>query len=242
MGRRLRCVPKVSSVAKAGGYPTSEDSSGPAAVNLSEGDLVDIWIHAANKWFTDGLIAEVRHEASTTSDGRPLPAGCAKIVYNNGTCAKWLQPDLLNNRNVVKPFPKPPHFQGLMQKQTHHLASQWNVRQFEIRDGFLKWWKTQIDYVSGDKPQGSLHLIGLQMPKIAVDKPTQIAIRTASSKGVVYNLDINAGDADGGLLGLRCLKDRTSEEYATALQQHVFLFRQHGAYADRVHKMQVGSR
>jgi hypothetical protein len=230
MERQLRCVTK--SVAKA------DTSGGSAAVShLKKGDLVDIWIHAAKKWYTDGLIVEVRGETSATGDGKPLPAGCAKITYDNGQKVKWLQPEVLANKLVVKPFVKPPKFHGLMLKQTHGLmASQWNLRHFDLSDGFLSWWKSKADYDAGGKPSVCLILVGLRMQKCG-GKSTQFWMRTASSKGVVYLFDINADDADGGLLGLSCLKNKTSEEYADALRQYMFVFNQHGAYAERIHKM-----
>mmetsp|Transcript_96419 Transcript_96419/g.267881 ORF Transcript_96419/g.267881 Transcript_96419/m.267881 type:complete len:589 (+) Transcript_96419:117-1883(+) len=242
MERSLRCVAKASSGAEAATCLPIEEPGEPASVCLNKGDLVDIWNHAANKWFTDGLIVEVRDEASTTAGGKPLPAGCAKIFYDSGKRAKWLQPKVLNDRRIVKPFVKPPNFRGYMKKQTHNVVSQWNVCYFELRDGFLTWWKTLEEYDAGVKPHASLGLVGLQMPKGAADKSTRISIRTASSKGVVYNFDINADDADGGLLGLRCLKDRRSEEYATAVQQHVEVFSQHAALADRMHQTWVGGK
>jgi len=173
----------------------------------TKGELVDIWSASENKWFTDGVIEEVRDKASTSHEGKPLPAGCAKIVYNNGSRGKWLQPEALNDRNVVKPSIKPPHFTGFMKKETHNLLSEWHDRYFEMRDGFLTWWISKEDAKAGTKPQCSLELVKLQMK--AAGSTTKFSIRTASSRGVVYNFDTNVTAGRHSV-----------EEWANALKQH----------------------
>jgi len=186
---------------------------------LAKGDLVDIWSASENKWFTDGMIEEMRDTASTSHEGKPLPAGCAKIVYNNGARGKWLQPEVLNDRSVVKPSIRPPTFHGFMKKETHNILSEWHDRYFELRDGFLTWWITLDDSKAGSKPQCSLELVRLQMK--ASGSTSRFSLRTASSSGVVYNFDAAAKD-----------DAHTVEEWTNALKQHA-------AFANRMYKFRT---
>lgn len=206
----------------------NEEKKAPDATNVeaalgrfNKGDQVDIWSHTENKWFTDGVIEETRDEASTTVDGKPLPAGAAKIVYSNGQRGKWLQPEILNDRSVVKPSIKPAVFNGFMKKETHNIMSEWHTRHFELRDGFLTWWITIEDAKAGTKPQCSLELVGLQMK--ATDKSTKISIRSASSRGVVYNFDSNAGTTP-----------KSIEDWVAALKLHA-------AFANRMYKFRTAA-
>jgi len=152
-----------------------------------KGDLVDIWSSSEKKWFTDGVLEEVRGGTSSTADGKELPPGCVKVVYGNGLRGKWIHPDAMNDEAQVKRAEKPEVFSGFLLKETHKFRKDWHMRYFEVKDGFLTWWVTQEDAKNGVKPQSSLSLVGLMM-KIKKSS-TQFGVRTASSKGVVYNLD-----------------------------------------------------
>merc|ERR1711966_643634 len=116
---------------------------------------------------------------------------------------------------VVKPSIKPPSFLGKMKKETHNILTEWHVRHFELQDGFLTWWITAEDAVAGAKPQCSLELVGLQMK--SSDKSSKISIRTASSRGVVYNFDAHTGakPADPPVEGSHQLG-----EWVAVLKQH----------------------
>jgi outer membrane biosynthesis protein TonB len=192
------------------------EASAEKKTGVKVGDLVDIGSHTEGKWFTDGIIEEVRVNASTTHEGKPLPAGCGKIVYNAGSRGKWLQPEALNDRSVVKPSIRPTTFTGFLKKETHNILSEWHVRYFELKDGYLTWWITLEDARTGVKPQTSLELVGLQMKAPA--QSSKFSIRTASSKGVVYNFDAATGAGYHPV-----------EEWAANL-------RQHAAYANRMYK------
>jgi hypothetical protein len=220
-------APKVETKAEEASPPPAPtpDPAPPAPttkkLGFKVGDLVDIWSHTEGKWFTDGIIEEVRETASSTHEGKPLPAGCGKIVYNAGSRGKWLQPEALNDRQIVKPSIRPTTFTGFLKKETHNILSEWHVRYFELKDGYLTWWITLEDARTGVKPQTSLELVGLQMKAPA--QSAKFSIRTASSKGVVYNFDAATGTGY-----------HTVEEWAANL-------RQHAAYANRMHKFRSTS-
>jgi len=204
--------------------PTAEEphgetaGTGPADKNgYKKGDLVDIYSLTEKKWFTDGVIEEIRLVTSATPDGKPLPAGCAKVVYSNGQRGKWLQPEAMADRNLVKPSIKPQVFAGFLKKETHNILSEWHVRHMELRDGFFTWWISEEDAKCKVKPQCALELVGLQMKATATS--TRFALRTASSKGVVYNFDCATGTPAA----------KSVEDWAAALKQHA-------AYANRMHK------
>lgn len=181
-----------------------------------KGDSVDIFSESEKKWFTDGVIEDVKDEASVTPEGKELPKGCAKIVYSNGQRGKWLHPDVLYNKNVVQASIKPTRFKGFLKKETHNLLSEWHVRYFELRNGYLSWWITVEDGKKGSKPQCTLELVGLEL-KVAASSAL-ISIRTASSRGVVYNFDAKTGPGQN-----------TIEEWVAA-------FKQHAAFANRMFK------
>jgi len=211
-------APKILEELPKAEQPETTAGTGPADKNgYKKGDLVDIYSLTEKKWFTDGVIEEIRLTSSATPDGKPLPAGCAKVVYSNGQRGKWLQPEAMADRNLVKPSIKPQVFTGFLKKETHNILSEWHVRHMELRDGFFTWWISEEDAKCKVKPQCALELVGLQMKATATS--TRFALRTASSKGVVYNFDCATGLASA----------KSVEDWAAALKQHA-------AYANRMHK------
>merc|ERR1712098_834750 len=116
-------------------------------------------------------------------------------------------PDPMNDLEAVKPSARPKPFSGVLQEETHNLLSEWHVRFFELKDGNLTWWITQEDQKNNAKPQCCLSLVGLMM-KVATSS-TRFAIRTVSSKGVVYNFDCNTGTGAKPLV-----------QWVQALKQH----------------------
>lgn len=190
-------------------------------VPFVRGDFVDIWSHTEQKWFIDGMVDEIRQEASTTQEGKSLPAGCAKIVYNKGQRGKWLQPEALVDPGVVRKSEKPGPFDGFLKKEAHNIFSEWHTRYFKLKDGVLSWWITLEDAHNGVKPQNKLELVGLQMK--AASSSTKFSIRGTKSKGVVYNLDADTGQ---GHLPV--------DAWTQALKAHA-------AYANRLQKLHAAS-
>jgi len=189
---------------------------------FKQGDFVDIFSESEKKWFTDGVIEEIRWETSTTPDGKTLPEGCAKVVYSNGQRGKWLHPDVLYNKNVVQASIKPTSFKGFLKKETHNILSEWHVRYFELRNGYLSWWITVDDAKKGVKPQCTLELVGLEL-KVATSSAL-LSIRTASSRGVVYNFDAKTGPLQSPI-----------DDWLAA-------FKQHAAFANRMYKFKRNSQ
>lgn len=194
----------------------SPTKSEPSKKEYVKGDMVDIWSHSDGKWFTDGVIEEIRHSSSFAADGKPLSPGSAKIIYSNGIKGKWLQPKDLMDRKLVKPSIKPRLFTGFLKTETHSVVEDWQVRYCELFEGKLTWWKSAEDARFNAKPQRILDLAGLQLK--TPPESLQFSIRTSSSNGDVFTFDTNVEGCH-----------KKVAEWFAALKQHA-------SYANRMMK------
>jgi len=169
-------------------------------VGLVKGDLVEVFSASSNKWHDDGVVLQVL-DSSDMQDGLSLPAGSVKIQYQNDHRLKWIPPCHLSRCLRKSERPRPPKaLTGELLKETHNWVAEWHVRYFQLKRGWLQWWVNREDAVEGVKPNGALDLTGLAVGSAG----TVFSMRTANSKGVVYNFDArNVDDVATWMQGLK---------------------------------------
>lgn len=169
-------------------------------VGLVKGDLVEVFSASSGKWHDDGVVLQVL-DASDMQDGLSLPAGSVKIQYQNDHRLKWIPPCHLTRCLRKSERPRPPKaLTGELLKETHNWVAEWHVRYFQLKRGWLQWWVNREDAVEGVKPNGALDLTGLAVGSAG----TVFSMRTANSKGVVYNFDArNVDDVATWMQGLK---------------------------------------
>jgi hypothetical protein len=153
--------------------------------------LVQVFSSTSKVWHDDGVVVQTVSEACSL-DGFQLPAGSMKVQYLNGLRFKWVAPaqsaEML--RQSRRPAP-PSTLTGRMLKETHNMITQWHVRHFELKHGWLQWWESQADIGSGVKPNGALQLVGMQLSREG--NSSVFRLRTAASR-VVYHFDSTTED------------------------------------------------
>ncbi|CAK0802922.1 unnamed protein product [Prorocentrum cordatum] len=176
--------------------------------------LVQVFSSASKLWHDDGVVVQTVSEPCSL-DGFQLPAGSMKVQYLNGLRFKWVAP--AQSAEMLRPSRRPappPTLTGRMLKETHNMITQWHVRHFELKHGWLQWWQNEADIGSGVKPNGALQLVGLQLSREG--NSSVFRLRTAASR-TVYHFDSTTDE--GTDMWTKALNEHA--EYLERLRAHL---------------------
>jgi hypothetical protein len=90
---------------------------------------------------------------------------------------------------------EPKHLSGALLKLsgTAFFTERWQLRWFEVRAGYLRWWDSPAEAQAGAPPKGSQELLlGSETKTRTKDSTTQFTLETYSGKDKIYVLDTNA--------------------------------------------------
>merc|ERR1712194_345400 len=178
------------------------------------GDQVHIWSSGKKEWAKDGSIQEISLR-DRVIDKTEVPAGSIRILYNGSSTFKWVPPRYFdqNIRWAGKP-PFPKEKMGIVSKQTHGWFPTWHERYVEINQGYVQWWRDEVEAKSGQPyARGSINLNGA----VVDQKGKSIFV-----KGI--SVAVDGSPEAGGTVMVHAFSVKTDEEAAEwtdALRAHV---------------------
>lgn len=152
------------------------------------GDPVRIWGVGANQWHDDGYIVQVAKESVIYEEmGIIIPPGAIMVQYSNNKRFKWVPAEKAKVwiQKSKRPRP-PPKLCGELLRETHGIATSWQLKYCELAHGTLAWWDSIEDALRRTPDHtGTITLENLSVQM----NGTVIKITNASCKGIIYTFD-----------------------------------------------------